>query len=134
VSAPLTTAQVADERSSGGLAGAPTVLVDGDGEVVGRVNLVDLADGSAELGYRTAERAAGRGLATSAVRRVCGLASTDYGLTSLRDATARDNLASQAVLTRAGFVLAGSVELDGQPEVRFVRDLTVDGTGRPADR
>jgi hypothetical protein len=37
---------------------------------------------------------------------------------------------SQAVLTRAGFVLAGSVELDGQPEVRFGRDLTVDGTGR----
>jgi hypothetical protein len=41
---------------------------------------------------------------------------------------------SQAVLTRAGFVSAGSVELDGQPEVRFVRDLTVDGTGWPADR
>ena len=67
-----------------------------------RVNLVDLADGSAELGYRIAERAAGRGLATSAVRRVCGLASTDYGLTSLRAATAPDNLASQAVLTPGG--------------------------------
>ena len=39
------------------------VLVDGDGEVVGRVNPVDLADGSAELGYRIAGRAAGRGLA-----------------------------------------------------------------------
>jgi hypothetical protein len=40
----------------------------------------------------------------------------------------------QAALTRAGFVLAGSVELNGQTEVRFVRDLTVDGTSRPADR
>lgn len=105
------------------------VLVDG-GEVVGRVNLVDLADGSAELGYRIAERVAGRGLATSAVRRVCGLAATDYGLTSLRAATAAGNLASRAVLTRAGFVVVESVELDGLPEVRFVRELT----GLPADR
>jgi len=45
------------------------VLVDGDGEVVGRVNLVDLADGSAELGDRIAERAAGRGLATTSPPR-----------------------------------------------------------------
>lgn len=29
------------------------------GDVVGRVNLVDLADGGAELGYRVGERAAG---------------------------------------------------------------------------
>lgn len=37
------------------------VLVGAEGEVLGRVNLVDVADGSAELGYRIAERAAGRG-------------------------------------------------------------------------
>ena len=110
------------------------VLADGDGEVVGRVDLVDLADGSAQLGHRTAERAVGRGPATSVVSRVCGLASNDHGPTSLRAAPAPDDRAWQAVLTRAGFVSAGSVEMDGQPEVRCVRDLTVDGTGRPADR
>ncbi|WP_031512823.1 GNAT family N-acetyltransferase, partial [Streptomyces sp. NRRL F-5123] len=40
------------------------VVVGDGGEVLGRVNLVDVADGEAELGYRIAERAAGRGLAT----------------------------------------------------------------------
>lgn len=83
--------------------------------MVGRVNLVDLADGSAELGYRIAERAAGRGLAMSAVRRVCGLASTDYGLTSLRAATAPDNLASQAVLTGRGSCWPGRWSWTGSP-------------------
>src|ERR1044071_7323986 len=38
------------------------VLVAADGEVVGRVNLFAVADGSAELGYRIAQKAAGRGL------------------------------------------------------------------------
>jgi ribosomal-protein-alanine N-acetyltransferase len=60
------------------------VLVGAAGEVLGRVNMVDVADGGAELGYRIAERAAGRGLATSAVREVCGLAADRYGLTALR--------------------------------------------------
>lgn len=46
------------------------VLVAGGGEVVGRVNLVEVADGSAELGFRIAQKAARRGLATAAVREV----------------------------------------------------------------
>ena len=81
------------------------VLVDSGGAVVGRINLVDVADGSAELGYRIAERAAGRGLATVAVRQVCALAGTAYGLTTLRAGTNADNLGSQAVLTRTKFRL-----------------------------
>jgi RimJ/RimL family protein N-acetyltransferase len=47
------------------------VLVEEDGAIVGRVNLVEVVGGSAELGFRIAERAAGRGLATAAVRQVC---------------------------------------------------------------
>jgi ribosomal-protein-alanine N-acetyltransferase len=42
------------------------VLVAEDGKVVGRFNLYDLVDGTAEVGYRVAERVAGRGVATSA--------------------------------------------------------------------
>jgi ribosomal-protein-alanine N-acetyltransferase len=37
------------------------VLVGEDGTVLGRFNLVDLEDGSAELGYRVAQQVAGRG-------------------------------------------------------------------------
>src|SRR6266699_2683914 len=40
------------------------LLVAEGGEVVGRVNLTEVADGTAELGYRIAQKAAGQGLAT----------------------------------------------------------------------
>ncbi|MFC0844474.1 GNAT family N-acetyltransferase [Streptomyces noboritoensis] len=105
------------------------VVVDGGGEVLGRVNLVDVADGSADLGYRIAESAAGRGLATASVREVCALAATEYGLTGLRASTTLDNTASQAVLARTGFVPCGEIELDGRPGLRFERSLD-DAAGR----
>jgi len=79
------------------------VLVDASGAVVGRVNLMDLEDGSAELGYRIAETATGHGLASAAVRAVAALAASEYGLTTLRAGTSDRNVASRAVLTRAGF-------------------------------
>ncbi|MFJ1823390.1 GNAT family N-acetyltransferase, partial [Streptomyces sp. NPDC088178] len=60
------------------------VLVDDLGVILGRFNLVDAANGSAELGYRVAEKATGRGLATATVRHLCTLAAEEYGLTTLR--------------------------------------------------
>lgn len=99
------------------------VLVDSDDAVLGRVNLVDVADRSAELGFRVAERAAGQGLATAAVRQTCALAAAEYGLTSLRAAATLDNVASRAVLARAGFVPVGEVLLNGRPGTRYLRDL-----------
>lgn len=41
------------------------LLVTEGGEVVGRVNLTKVADGSAELGYRIARKAAGAGIGDS---------------------------------------------------------------------
>ncbi|WP_329403369.1 GNAT family N-acetyltransferase [Streptomyces melanogenes] len=105
------------------------VLVDGDGEVLGRVNLVDVADGWADLGYRVAEHAGGRGLATAGVREVCALAAAEYGLTGLRASTTLDNAASRAVLARTGFTPCGEIELDGRPGLRFERSLD-DEAGR----
>ncbi|RKN48289.1 GNAT family N-acetyltransferase [Micromonospora endolithica] len=102
------------------------LLLDDDGTVLGRFNLVDIADGAAELGYRVAERAAGRGLATEGVRRTCALARAGYGLTRLTAETTLDNPASRAVLRRTGFVAVGPVSLDGRPGLRHVRDLTAD--------
>jgi [ribosomal protein S5]-alanine N-acetyltransferase len=99
------------------------VLVDGDGEVLGRVNLVDVADGSADLGYRIAEKAAGRGLATAAVGQLCTLAAADYGLTALRAATTLDNAGSRTVLARTGFVPVGETVLSGRPGLCYVREL-----------
>lgn len=99
------------------------VLVGAAGEVLGRVNLVNVADGCADLGYRMAERATGRGLATAAVREVCGLAAGRYGLTALRAAARLDNAASRAVLARTGFTLTGETRLSGRPGLTFLRSL-----------
>ncbi|SBT53546.1 GNAT family N-acetyltransferase [Micromonospora narathiwatensis] len=103
------------------------VLVDDEGAVLGRFNLVDVAEGSAELGYRVAEHAAGRGVAQDGVRRVCALARDEYGLHRLVASAALANPASLAVLRRTGFVPVGEVLLGGQPGLRHVRDLTPAG-------
>ncbi len=99
------------------------VLVGAEDEVLGRINLMDVADGAAELGYRIAERAAGRGLATRAVRKLCDLAANSYGLTFLRAATTLDNAASRAVLARSGFAVVGETQLSGRPGLSYRRSL-----------
>ncbi|MEU3186821.1 GNAT family N-acetyltransferase [Streptomyces sp. NPDC006923] len=102
------------------------VLVDGDGAVLGRINLVDVADRTAELGYRIAEKAARRGLATRAVLRICALASERYGLTTLRAVTTLDNAGSRTVLARTGFVPTGETVIGGRPGTRYLRHLDRD--------
>ena len=59
--------------------GAFYVLVAEDGSVLGRFNLYRFRDGTAELGYRVAQHAAGRGVATAAVRELCQLAAARHG-------------------------------------------------------
>jgi ribosomal-protein-alanine N-acetyltransferase len=85
---------------------ASYVLVDDDRSVLGRFNLYRLAGREAEVGYRVAQRVAGRGMATAAVRELCHIAATRYGLRTLKAATSDQNVASQRVLMKAGFVLA----------------------------
>ncbi|WP_405498381.1 GNAT family N-acetyltransferase [Streptomyces sp. NBC_00096] len=99
------------------------LVLDEAGELAGRVNLVDVEDGTAELGYRIGERAAGRGTATAAVREVCRLAAAQYGLRALRAVTTLDNAASAAVLRRTGFTVVGEVVLDGRPGLGYRREL-----------
>ena len=99
------------------------VLVGEDGSVLGRFNLYDIADGTAELGYRVAQHVAGRGVATATVRQLCRLAASQYGLRTLKAATTRENVASQKVLTKAGFVPAGPADIGGKPGTWYQRDL-----------
>ena len=98
------------------------VLLDGDGTVVGRFNLYDVADGTAEVGYRVAEQVAGRGVATSTLRTLCRLAS-EYGLRTLTAKTTNDNVASQRVLEKAGFVSVGPTDVVGRPGTLYERRL-----------
>src|SRR3569833_1056789 len=83
------------------------VLVAEDGSVLGRFNLYDIKDHAAKLSYRIAQHVAGRGVATATVRELCRLAADRHGLRMLRAATSRRNVASQKVLTKAGFVPVG---------------------------
>ncbi|MEV3910303.1 GNAT family N-acetyltransferase [Streptomyces canus] len=102
------------------------VLVAEDGSVLGRFNLVDLENGTADLGYRVAQHATGRGVATATVRELCRLAATRYGLDTLCAATSHENVASQRVLAKAGFTPVGPADpadLGGKAGIRYRRDL-----------
>lgn len=89
------------------------------GVVVGRVNLVDVAQGAyAELGYRIAEHAMGRGVATRAVAYAVDQARL-RGSAGVRAMTTEHNTASQRVLERTTFQritegVPAEVELAGQ--------------------
>jgi ribosomal-protein-alanine N-acetyltransferase len=86
------------------------VLAGDAGDVLGRVNLVEITDGCAELGFRMAEKASGQGLATAGVRQVVARA-------------ANDNHGSRAVLTRTGFTETGAIRLNGRPATSYSQDL-----------
>jgi ribosomal-protein-alanine N-acetyltransferase len=103
------------------------VLVADDGSVLGRFNLYDIGDGTADLGYRVAQQVAGRGVATRSVRELCRIAAARYGLRTLRAATSHGNAASQKVLAKAGFVPVGPADpasLGGKSGSWYQRDLT----------
>jgi ribosomal-protein-alanine N-acetyltransferase len=105
------------------------VLVDEDGAVLGRFNLYDVKDGTAVLGYRVAQHVAGRGVATAAVRELCQMAVARHGLRTLNAATSHDNVASQKVLTKAGFVPVGPADpadIGGKQGTSYQHDLTGD--------
>jgi ribosomal-protein-alanine N-acetyltransferase len=98
------------------------VILDSGGEVLCRINLDEIEDGSAELGFRIAEKAANQGLATAAAQQILVLAA-GYGLTMLRARTTLDNHGSRTVLARTGFTVVGETVLNGRPGLRFERSL-----------
>ena len=118
-----------DEQDAG--TGIYYVLLAEDGSVLGRFNLFRVQDGTAELGYRVGQEVAGRGVATAAVLEICRLAADKHGLHTLRAATSYENVASQRVLVKAGFVVAGPADpahIGGKPGSWYQLDLP---TGRP---
>jgi [ribosomal protein S5]-alanine N-acetyltransferase len=91
-------------------ASLPHVILDATGEVVGRITLTGIERGpfqNCRLGYLVSEHANGRGLATSAVGEVVGLAFDQLGLHRVEAGTLLDNTCSQRVLERNGFVRFG---------------------------
>lgn len=85
-------------------------VIEVDGRLAGRVNVSNIVLGpfcSGSLGYWVAAEVAGRGVATTAVRRVIDDCFTRHRLHRLEASTLVDNHASQKVLRRTGFALSG---------------------------
>lgn len=110
-----------DEQAAG--AAAFFVLVDEDGSIIGRFNLYELRPGSARVGYRLAERVAGRGVATQAVAALCRRAASELGVSVLTAQAAVANRASQRVLEKSGFVATGPCDVAGQLGCEFLLRL-----------
>lgn len=87
----------------------PCLLVADDGAILGRCNLKDIdpATRRAEVGYRIAADACGRGLASAALHHLMELAYGQWRLLGLDAHVTIANAASARVLERAGFTLAG---------------------------
>jgi ribosomal-protein-alanine N-acetyltransferase len=106
--------------------GAYYVLVADDGSVIGRFNLIFEAAGIAVLGYRVAESAAGRGVATAAVQDICRLAAAKHRIRTVRAATSLENVPSQRVLLKSGFLPVGPADpadIGGKTGTWYERDL-----------
>ena len=101
------------------------VLVDEHDAVLGRFNLYAVANGTAEVGYRVAHRASGRGVATTGLREMCRIARDEYGLRTLWATASHANVASQRVLAKVGFIAIGTTDVAGRQGTRFELVLAV---------
>jgi ribosomal-protein-alanine N-acetyltransferase len=63
-------------------------------------------------------------VATAGLQELCRLAASEHGLRLLRARTTHENVASQRVLAKAGFVVAGEADVAGRPGILFERELT----------
>jgi len=104
----------------------PFVIEDSSQRIVGRANLksIDLAMGSAEVGYRVDQRVCGQGLATRALRHLIQQAQVRWGLAQLVAYAYKENLGSRKVLDRCGFKLEQPCRVDSTgSEERFVLSI-----------
>ena len=97
------------EEAADGNEGWRFAILDGD-EIAGRINLTDVIRGPlqvANVGYFVDQRRNGRGLASAAVADVVEFGFGEAGLHRIEAGTLPDNLASQRVLEKNGFVRFG---------------------------
>ncbi|MBF4163385.1 GNAT family N-acetyltransferase [Nocardioides sp. CBS4Y-1] len=102
------------------------LMLDDEGRVGGRFNLYGIEPGSARVGYRVAQRIAGRGRATAGLVELCRIAAREHAVHHLSAATSDLNVASTRVLLKAGFIAVGAADpadLGGKTGREYRRDL-----------
>lgn len=90
-------------------------------EMVGRINLFPIQIGTYnrafELGYRIGEAHQGKGYASEAVKILTKLAFDTYGIDYIQALTSPNNIASQIILIKNGYVfikrIPNDVEVNG---------------------
>lgn len=107
------------------------LIRDSQGVMVGRINLSVLENNrkTAELGYRIGENVSNLGYASEAVKLVLEKAFTIYGLHRIIAGTATDNLASQRVLLKNGFIFSRVIENDLQIHNEWLHTAVFEITG-----
>jgi len=102
------------------------VMVDTDDEVLGRVNISDIDQPElTELGFRVAEHAQGRGIATQGVITALEIAAT-RGVKTVKARVSTANRASRRVLEHCGFGQTGQAEApngSSEPFIGYRKDL-----------
>lgn len=79
------------------------------GHAVGVTGLIDRSDGVAEVGFLLASAFHNQGLGNESLRALCGAAFTEAGYRKLTATVTAGNVASKAVLEKAGFVHEGTL-------------------------
>ncbi|UNL83152.1 GNAT family N-acetyltransferase [Priestia koreensis] len=90
--------------------------------ILGRINLTDLHDGSAHLGYRIGEAHTGKGVASRSVGMLLQEALRNSEVQEIKAKTTHTNIGSQKVLEKNSFRYVGeddTLHLHGD-DVRFV--------------
>jgi len=108
------------------------------GKVIGRINFTAIQNKkarSAELGYRIGQAEAEKGIATKAVKMALELGAKEHGLEEIIAGTSADNIASQKVLEKNGFLFVEKIEsymefngksIDSFNYVKFLQDASLD--------
>ncbi|WP_083508857.1 GNAT family N-acetyltransferase [Arthrobacter alpinus] len=88
----------------------PLAILNSDGDLAGRLNISGIVHGafqSAVLGYWVSETENGAGLASAAVAEAIEYAGQQLGLHRIQAETLLDNVRSQKVLEKNGFIRYG---------------------------
>jgi len=102
------------------------------GKVLGRINLVSVKNErikTAELGYRIGQTEVGKGVATKAVQMVLNLGIEKHQLEEVTAGTSKDNIASQKILEKNGFLCIGAdenyMQLNGEKidSLKYIKKL-----------
>ena len=118
--------EAGDHYDETGDFGVYQVVARDTGEVVGGIGFIHPPeDGAVEVGYGLAESARGRGFATESLQAVAARAS-QLGATTVVAMTAVDNIPSQRVLERLGFLRLDVVVEDEEDGPLYRWELGID--------